>query len=317
MISETVSLNEEAEEQLMLVLKGISRDYKATAIAAELATQNISPELFYFRNQSTFKRPYSRDVAGISWSKTEDGTARLVFELNREGIYDMLPEAVAHSQARRATADATRMGNELRREEREARAFFSPLENEFHCRSLNLDEMERALLRNTDPAKAREFFHYFFEDASALSDTQLLVLLYILPLSHKIRNDLTLIGVTLTRIIGLPVSVAPRWAAGQHRVEDGALQPLGESRLGIDAIMGEVCTVPELHYDIHIRDIPPGDYHYYTGTGKMHNVLCFMLPYFFSASAVYHLDLHCTEARAPLVAASDDSWSFLGFNSYI
>ncbi len=298
-------------------LRGLTEDFKASVVAAEIAANGFPAEAIFFRNQSTFRRPYSKDIEHVFWSETDDGDSRLVFELNREGIYDMLPEAVAHNQARRSSADATRLGNELRREEREARTFFSPLENEFHCRLLNLDKMERSLLRNNDAAKAREFFHYFFEDASALSDAQLLVLLYILPLSNKIRNDLPLIGITLTRIIGLPVSVVPQWVAGAHRVKDGTLPRLGAGRLGIDTIMGEVCTVPELRYDIHIRDIAPGDYHHYTGSGKMQNVLRFMLPYFFSASAVYRIELHCTDERAALVAAGDDSWSFLGFNSYI
>src|SRR5262245_2843800 len=134
------------------ILADLPFDFKASVVAAELSGNGISADTFFFRNRSSFRRPVARDIEDIYWSNGEGRDQRLIFDLNREGIYDMLPEAVIHQPGgRKKTGDATKLGNELRKEERDARNFFSPLENEFHVRALTLDLIERELLKNNNP----------------------------------------------------------------------------------------------------------------------------------------------------------------------
>src|SRR6476661_7698802 len=117
-------------------LEDFNQDFKASVVAAELAGNGVPGDAFFFRNQSTFKRAVSKDIDSIFWNNGEydQGPDYLVFDLNREGIYDMLPEAMVHTQNRKRTVDeaAYKVGLELRKQERDARKFFSPLENEFH-----------------------------------------------------------------------------------------------------------------------------------------------------------------------------------------
>lgn len=93
---------------LIAALESFGHDFKASVVAAELTDNGISPETFFFKNRSTFKRPVSRDIEGISWHDMDDSQAHLVFELNREGIYDMLPEALIHGQSRKKELMRTR-----------------------------------------------------------------------------------------------------------------------------------------------------------------------------------------------------------------
>jgi hypothetical protein len=306
----------EQNVSLLAALESLSHDFKASVVGAELADNGIAPDTLFFRNQSTFKRPVSKDIEEIFWDNITDDAGHLVFELNREGIYDMLPEALIHNQSRKKGADE-KLGSELRRQEREARKFFSPLENEFHHRGLELDIIERELLKNNNPKRTREFFNYFFEDSSILTDQQLLVLMHILPLSHKIRGDLGLIALSISKILNYQVSISERWIRQHYALASHSNRRLSGGTLGADTILNDHFTIPSRYFDISISGITADDYAHFTGSGKHINVLNFILPYFFPATANYGMSLQCNADEAALVAGDAHRMSFLGFNSYI
>lgn len=307
--------------EMIADIESAGGDFRASVVAAELVGRGLPADAVFFRNESTFRRAVAKDIAGISWNIDSNGDSEdlLVFDLNREGIYDMLPEAVVHTQARKQKADeaAYKHGRELRRQEREARKFFSPLENEFHHRSLRLDLTERELLQNSNPRRNREFFNYFFEEGSALSDQQLLVLLHILPLSHKIRGDEALIGLCVSRILGCKARVERRWIRRGLRLPAAAVRTLGEATLGSDSILSDCFTTPVHSFELHIDDVAECEYRDFSGRGRQMNVLKFILPYFFPVNADYSIILNPVADEAGLRTTDAEACSYLGFNSYI
>jgi type VI secretion system protein ImpH len=317
----TLNLDYTKKLELLHELEDLGHDYKASVVAAELSGRGIPEDTFFFRNQSTFRRAVANDVEKIFWNNGEDDREadHLVFDLNREGIYDMLPEAIVHSQGKRKRTDEApqKLGQELRRQERDARKFFSPLENEFHHRSLKLDIIERELLKNNNLRRNRQFFNYFFEDSSALSDQQLLVLLHILPLSHKIRGDMELIGLTLSRILNYKVAVTSHWNLQVHRLEKGSAPTLGEGTLGTDTVLNDWFCISNRRYEVRISDVPASTFGDFRAKGRHTNVLNYMLPYFFAADAEYSIVLLPTKEDSALKISDDTAVSFLGFNSYI
>jgi len=310
--------DEVGKRALLHELRNINLDYKVGVIAAELVENKISADTIYFRNQSTFKRSVAKDISAVYWSNAEDAPANLVFELNREGIYDMLPEALVHSQSKktRNESDAKR-SNELRKQERDARNFFSPLENEFHHRGLKLDTIERELLKNNNHRRNRQFFNYFFEDSSMLTDQQVLVLMHILPLSHKIRGDLGLIALTLTKILNFQVTVTCNWERKRYQTPATANLFLGDRILGINSILNDHFEISSRYYEVGIHNIPAQEYAYFIGKGKHMNALNFILPYFFAAHVNYGVALHCRKTESEFQVSDPETNSFLGFNSYI
>ncbi|MBS1614711.1 MAG: type VI secretion system baseplate subunit TssG [Bacteroidetes bacterium] len=302
-------------------LEAAGADFKACVLAAELVDRGMPLDAIFFRNESTFRRAVAKDVARISWNLdgATDDNDLLIFDLNREGIYDMLPEAMVHTQSRKHKTDegAYKHGRELRRQEREARKFFSPLENEFHHRSLRLDLTEREILKNSNPRRNREFFNYFFEEASALSDQQLLVLLYILPLSHKIRGDETLIGLCVSRILGCTARVERQWKQQKFSAATESVKKLGTALLGADSVLGDTLEQALQTYELHIDQLSEQEYKNFSGNGKHLKVLHFILPYFFPANALYSICLNPRHTDAGLKTASAEANSYLGFNSYI
>ncbi len=307
--------------EVLTDIEAAGADFRASVLAAELVDRGMPLEAIFFRNESTFRRAVAKDVARVSWNLdgATDNNDLLVFDLNREGIYDMLPEAMVHTQSRKQKSDeaAYKHGRELRRQEREARKFFSPLENEFHHRSLRLDLTEREILKNSNPRRNREFFNYFFEEASALSDQQLLVLLYILPLSHKIRGDEGLIGLCVSRILGCEARVERHWQQQRLAMPARAIKKLGDVILGADSVLNDGVLLPLQTYELHINNLSEQEYKNFSGKGKHLKVLHFILPYFFPANATYSICLNPREADAQFRTDGAESASYLGFNSYI
>ncbi len=306
------------QRQLIRELEQVFHDFKANVVAAELVDNKVPADTIFFRNQSTFKRPVANDIETVYWNDIEEQDNFLIFELNREGIYDMLPEAVVHRQNKRGRdEDQSKMGQELRKQERDARKFFSPLENEFHHRGMRLDMTEREMIKNSNPRRNRQFFNFFFEDSSALNDEQVLILLHILPLSHKIRSDVGLISLTLSRILNYDIVVTKKWKRSTFHLPKEVAKPLSEGHLGIDTVLNDHFDIATRYYEVRINDLSVEDYHLFTGSGKHLTVLNFTLPYFFPAGAEWKIATDVRSETSPLHLSDDSYSSFLGFNSYI
>lgn len=313
-----VAGNEEEELNLIRHLRQITLDYKVGVIAAELVENRVSSDTIYFRNQSSFKRAVSKDISAVYWNNVEGAASNLVFELNREGIYDMLPEALSHNQSKKNAQETNaKRSQELRKQERDARNFFSPLENEFHHRALKLDTIERELLKSNNPRRNRQFFSYFFEESSLLTDQQVLVLMHLLPLSHKIRGDLQLIGLTVTRILGYKATVKKIWRKKKFKMPKTSDLNLGDRYLGINSILGVEFEIPASYFELSIHQIPIQEHHHFIGKGKHRNVLNFILPYFFPSNSDYGINLEVKNEDQFFMCSEQDNLSILGFNSYI
>ena len=308
----------EQRQALLEELVELEADFKASVVAAEIA-EAVSQEQIFFRNNSTFRRPVSKDIARVSWSEDDDQTVQLIFDLHREGVYDMLPEAVVHAPAPASKKDGelnAKRGVILKREERAARKFFAPIENEFEHRSLYLDILEREILRNNNPQRTRQFFEYFFGDSRILSDRQVLVLIYILPLSHKIRGNPRLIALAMSKMLGYEVTVDSKLGMEAHAMT-GRVSALGSAALGIDTVLNDNFSIAEVSYVLTVRGIPTRDYKEFIGSGHHANVMAFVAGYLFPVDAKLAVQLECAPAEKALVTSSEERQSYLNFNTYI
>lgn len=315
--TETLSTFEQRQE-LLAELSALEPDFKASVVAAEITDGAVAPDDIFFRNISTFRRPVARDIENINWAEDDDLAAQLIFDLNREGVYDMLPEAVVHAPLakKRENELDNRRGVILKQEERAARKFFAPIENEFAHRFLHLDILEREIIRNNNPKRTRQFFEYFFGDSRILSDRQVLVLIYILPLSHKIRGVPRLIALAMSKMLGYEVTVETRVGMQAHAVA-GRVPGLGDATLGIDTVLNDRFSIAEVSYVLTVRGIPAREYPEFIGSGHHANVIHFVAGYLFPVAADLSVRLECAPAEQPLITSSGEHSSYLNFNAYI
>jgi len=310
-------ISDENRDILMDELLSIREDYKATVIAAELIDHGFPQDDIFFKNVSLFRRFISKDINNIEWEVNENETDKLIFELNREGIYDMLPEGVIHAKSQKPDKDAANEFALHRKQEEQTRKFFSTFENEFLQHTLQLEIIERELYNNKNDSTTRDFFEYFFGDSTFLSDVQVLTLLYILPLSNKIRADVKLISETLSKILQYKIDVIKQKNKQQLLKTNLPVACLNSTYLGIDSVISTSCIVHSFSYDVTINDIGYDEYKDFEDNGKRSNVINFILPYFFPVGADINIFLMPDETSKYLKTSTTEDSCFLGFNSYI
>jgi hypothetical protein len=312
-----MAISNEGKELMMAEVSSINEDYKVSVIAAELIDHGFPQEDIFFKNVSIFRRFVSKDVNDVVWETNENEPDKLVFELNREGIYDMLPEGMTHAKSQKPDKDAPNEFALHRKQEEQTRKFFSTFENEFLQRALQLEIIERELYNNKNDARTREFFEYFFGDSKFLSDIQVLTLLYILPLANKIRADVTLISETLTKILQYKIEVVKQKNKPQLLKTNVPVACLNSTFLGIDSVISTSCVVHSFSYDVTIFDIGFDAYKDFEENGKCSNVVAFILPYFFPIGGEINIILLPDETSKYFKTSSTEDSCFLGFNSYI
>lgn len=118
-------------EHLSAEVKDFIADLRAEVVAAELIEHGINQEDITFNFKGIKRRAYSRDIANIKLPTDDDENYKFI--INRESIYDSLPEAIFHqplnSKPFKSKAEILDEIKIQREEEIEARKFFNPIEN--------------------------------------------------------------------------------------------------------------------------------------------------------------------------------------------
>src|SRR5690606_3220149 len=121
----------------------------AEAYCASVIEHGVPLKNINFTFKSAFRKKYRNDIERV---KTEDDGNAVLFNLdiNRNGIYDILPDGLIHQSAgSRRTAGTKGMLAEHKRfkvEEQKARKFFAPIEREIFLYSIFSELKERAIL---------------------------------------------------------------------------------------------------------------------------------------------------------------------------
>ncbi len=223
-------------ENILNELKSVFEDIKAEVVVSEiLENSNVDFSNLTINNTSTFKRPYRRDIIDYKQSLTNIDNYTLNFNLSRNGIYDSLPEGVFHNPSDPALKSLSyqKKREKQKQEEREARLFFQPIENETFNQYVNIEKEERALIDRFTDVK-NNFLLKFWQVDKSLPKKYLLKLIKLLPSIHKISGNLELTALCLERIIDEKVTLEK--VNSPYKVPNNK-EENGES-LGIDLVLG-------------------------------------------------------------------------------
>lgn len=309
----------EVYEQILQDFLALPGDYKGEAVAAELIQCGVLHDKLYFRTISSFKRPTGKDIAGIRLDIKESGTEQLLLELNREGLYDMLPEGIFHFKDARKGKDKDVILEDIKKardEELQARKFFGPFENEFFQLRLQLELKKRALLQPGSAETNRELFETVFGDATLLNNHQLLTLLYLLPMAHKIRGDIEKIAYCISILILHKTNITLVKTHFRKQF-DGEIAALGGARLGITTIAGNSFSEQEVCYDIRISDVGKENLVSFFSGGANFSVIKYIVGFLLPANYTYSIKLHLKKEDREAFLSDDKNEIYLSFNSYL
>ena len=233
----------------------LSTSLKAGFLLAALLDGGVAPEHISLRRHGDFRKTFRPDIAEATLENLPGGTPAWRLGLNRAGIYDALPEGLFHQPRRTdGTHQVSGMVGQYRRfreEERNARQFFQPLEQELTLCGAKAELEERrivlGLLRNELPAEWQRFWGLEDCDASWAGDAARL-----LPWAHAIKGDADLTASALTVLTGKAVEVAISIEA-LATVPGSERAGLGEARLGENMLAGATCADPATQWTFRLR----------------------------------------------------------------
>lgn len=123
-------------------------DVRAEVLVAMLLREkNIKADHIAVSNKGAHKRTFSNDIHKIDRNYFRSDGYQFLIQLNRDGVYDAIPEAFFHLQGQDENGcdQARLMSDQYKRhksEEKEARDFFAPIENEIFLQRVGIENAE-------------------------------------------------------------------------------------------------------------------------------------------------------------------------------
>lgn len=195
------------------------------------------------RPVGAFLRGYKPDVLSVDWLEDSDGEQKPVVDVSREGLYDTLPKGLFHhSQPSRPNpfkAKDTMLleSRQLREEEKSARLFFLPIEQEFYRQRLQSEMEERSITPDGFGTLAY-WFDILWEEKTVLTERQKSLLFHLLPQAHQLAGRVDRLPDLYAQVIGHPVDIVCK-SPPPMVLKDAFLPRLGHGQLGLDTVCGD------------------------------------------------------------------------------
>ncbi len=302
-------------EQLASDVKNFIADLRAEVVAAELIDRGVKQDEISFNTKGIKRRPFSRDIFEIKLPNDDDEHYKIL--LNREGIYDSLPEAIFHQplnskpfKSKEEILDEIKI---QRQEEIEARKFFFPMENEFNQLRLLLEITERKSNDNFSGSSVIQLFYKLFGTVSYFNNAQIAVLLSLLPNIYELKGELKILSKYYSLLLGDEIKIKMKNEIRNHHLEKQS----DEIILGVSSLTSNQLTYSEQIISIEIWPKENNRISLYLNDGICLKILNFLNDYFLPFEFEKKLDLLLPEKNRASILGDLKSPSFLGANSYI
>lgn len=304
--------NTDQEIQPFVTVDG--SDYTAESIASALIKKGISPEQIIFKSTGTYKRPHKKDVTTIVTFQDENQIDDLFFiESPREGIYDTLPESIFHS-----FTGSAKIKNKLeiiveikkhRDEEKQARNFFLPFEQEFFNIKRTLFSFEDEFEWLSNASNLIYIYKDYYPILNNFTTKKGYVFLRLIPLIHDIRDDFANVEECLSMLLDSDVKIIAYFK--KNSVNAYTPPKLGVSILGTNTIIGNYIEDGELDLDIILtlnNHSQIDDYSFFEKNKNLAKQLC---NFFIGAQYDISISYEFENKKHPLAT------SVLGYNAYL
>lgn len=254
-------------------------DIRLEVILADLLSGNMGMEDLVIESEGLFKRNYHHEIESCGEIAFGAGRKKkLRFVVNREGLYDQLPEDLFHEVSETTgVTDKYEMIQEMKEHrdlEKQTRLFFQPLEHEFYTQRVKLEIEEQKLLFETNNSVPGEIFDQLWQLPDLLDDHQKSKLGLLMPLIHTLTGKIDLLSFVFERITGDPVEIK-KTVLEKYRADKNPI--LGDMQLSVDSTLGGSLGNLQTAYTISIFISNVENLAGYMPSGKqivLHEFLC-------------------------------------------
>jgi type VI secretion system protein ImpH len=300
-------------------------DLRLEVVLADLLAYGYQFDDFIVRPVSLFARRYRRDIGSVSEEQTERWLSpKTAVEVNREGLYDALPQQLFHQPGNPAQQGVRSMIEDTqaqRRREKATRRFFLPFEQEFYRFRVLLEQEERRYMTNLSAQWYNEVLARFWELSGLLPPKQVSTLLYLLPLAHRIVGDLPRTQQCFETVLEVPVrlrTVAPlQFPAEAMQTSAGAPGTvLGQGELGRDFVLSGAYyeTLPALEISLHSLSTAELEVYLAPSTWQA-RALQLLCQYFIAFETDIVLHYEVTAASQSFVLSDSGETAVLGYTT--
>jgi hypothetical protein len=293
-------------------------DLKLEFILGELMESGLDPDEVIINALGIFRRRYGKDIASGEIREYKANKRQyLNLDINRNGIYDLLPRGLFHQPQNKVNNVSPSQAIEeykLQMQiEKDSRIFFLPFEQELYRLMLFLETEERKSIFDIQNVFRSEVFIDFWNIPELFTERQTCNLLYLLPLASSIVGNYRLTKLCLECILNDRFEITESLPLN-HTVTETGFAALNGVYLGKNFVIGESYQEVSFGLDIYIHPTETEDIiSYLEGGGKL-KILQFLFDYFipFDIDVSTHIVSEETfELREEL------SFSRLGINTSI
>lgn len=221
-------------------IESTHEDIRAEVIVSDLLAGKLRSEDLSIRFNGQQKRAKSQDIAGVDVIQKRHSRSQLEITLNRDSIYDTLPEGIFHQPSvKKQAGSVSAMVDEYRRqqeEEEEARQFFAPFENELFFQKSLIESEEFKQLFQIQQSRLQGPVLKKLGINPDLPRAFTSRLLRMLPYSSKIAGDTERTEQMLSLLLKNDVAIeADQFSASETSKYQSQL---GNTTLGADTVAG-------------------------------------------------------------------------------
>ncbi len=301
-------------------ITSLKHDIRAEVVINDLLkNKDISEAEYVVSKDGQFSRAYRFDILDAEITDYDfDATQVLEIALSRDSLYDMLPEGLVHN-VRNDTPqkDVDVMIREHRNQKKQqkgARTFFQPFENEIFTYGVAIEGFERQFLSNLNGALAADMFYDFWGISKDFPKMLISKFIRVLPFAYKIVGDIPLACEILANLLEEEVVVNNKTHQKYTDKDESII--LGDSRLGLDFITGNSYDDYSSHFNIQIGPLKNSNFVDYIHDGKKKKFLDLFYEYFFPIEVEIDTVILLPEEKQKFEFTNEES-SVLGYNTRI
>lgn len=232
-------------EDLSLRVNSIESDYKSEVIAANLAMQGYDPNHIFIIRKGAMRRGFAKDIEQIDLQFSEhDLSDYLNIYINREGLYDILPEGLFHQPINKSKSkqkdDILEEIKLHRQEEFFARKFFQLFEVEADRTLTDIHLWELGFDKKISNKNFINIFLPYWPLLKHFDARQSIIFIYIISILHKVRNKHSEVEDIISIILDVPVKISPTKILHKDVDPDSYKSQIGIAGLGVDFVIGDV-----------------------------------------------------------------------------
>ena len=165
----------------------ISFDLKSEVFYAAILEKKVEDQNIVINHNGLFFRKFRKDIMSSNYDSINDDVFKI--GTSRDGFYDILPENFTHNgQNQTITNDPVKEFKKRKLEEKEARIFFNPIENELFRARASIEEYESDFLANLSTNKVSDIIRTILAVDDKIPD-ELVTKLYYTLLKQNQSDD--------------------------------------------------------------------------------------------------------------------------------